>query len=129
MKKSFTNLENTHTLVFDYSDTDETPIVVNFYAYQIVGVIDPGINEDEDDYPEIYVYDDDITDIEKATPFAHGYVKWDGCVQIELSQHLCGWNRNIEYLIRDLYLQAATILAPGNIDGLSDLKAYYNITT
>lgn len=123
MIKIFTNAEKTHTLTLDYNETAELITVVNFYAYQIAGVI----MDDEGEETDVYIYDNDATDLTKVTPFAHGYVKWDGCMQIDLSQHLCGWDRSIDYLLRDIYLQAALVLGEFNFPNMAALRAHYNI--
>lgn len=68
-----------------------------------------------------------IGDEEEAETYsiAEGYIKWDGCMQIDLSEHFCGWSRIFEYIMRDIYLGAATIMDIDDLQSYGDLNQLY----
>lgn len=129
LTKTYTNPEQSFTIVFSWEAPDpnhekfnEHPHWIDFVVYEITGRMPDGSPAYTNDYkPEI----------DPDDPLCHGYIKWDGCMEIhDFGGHFCGWSRVMEYLMRDIYLQAATIMDEWDLEehgNLNELKKYYNI--
>ena len=57
---------------------------------------------------------DEYVDGESLEQVASGYIKWDGCMEIELNQHMCGFAEasSIGHAIEHIY-DTAQRLMPG----------------
>jgi hypothetical protein len=63
----------------------EHPTWVNFLVFEIAGMGDKPLYIAGLDGPSF------TEDIEQAVPQAHGFVKWDGCTQVDITDgHFCG---------------------------------------
>lgn len=99
------NYDSYVTLVFEWDYKEGEPVTaLNFKAYQISSVEFDGYVY----YGHLY---DGHTRLDTADHFVSGFIKWDGCMEWHnLNMHFCGWGRMLEYLMRDIYQQANTII-------------------
>lgn len=129
MTKTYTNPEKDFTIVFTWEPPDpnhdtfnEHPHWVNFVVYEITGTCPDGLPAYTSHFTPGFAPDDQ---------WCNGHIKWDGCMEIhDLDAHFCGWSRKLEYLMRDIYLQGATIMDEWGLEqhgNLNELKKHYNV--
>jgi hypothetical protein len=93
---------------------------INVKAYEITSY-------DVDDYSKIYFhtknapgYPDDTERIEDADIYLEGYVKWDGCSELQQGQqyHWCGVNgyKNHIALLNYIYNRAMELMSDADTD-------------
>ena len=73
---------------------------LDFEVYEITGWIDGTPVKTE------YRSKDGVTDtlnIEDAEPYFKGFIKWDGCAELDLRTHICGYTTDIQEVLKTLY--------------------------
>lgn len=129
MTKAYTNPEKVFTIVFTWEPPDPNhhtfnkhPHWVNFVVYEITGTCKDSSPAYTSHFTPEYDPDDQL---------CHGHIKWDGCMEIhDFNAHFCGWSRKMEYLMRDIYLQGATILDEWKLEeygNVKELKKHYKL--
>lgn len=75
-----------------------------------------------------YVSFDVISDTGES--IIEGSIKWDGCLNMRIeSIHMCGWSRDLELTIKEIYTRAAEIMERENLiafGNLGDMEKFYN---
>lgn len=109
---------------YDDNKPEDERYSVNFIVYE---------SSKQDDGSHIYKQVDDgrelwQEDFEKATPFAHGFVRWDGCINYDFDDdamlHNCGFEDAMEIYTEmfSLVYHGAAMLMPNTADFTSPLK-------
>lgn len=92
-----------YTLVFDYEEGSPSS------KFSICEVSN---NCNDDKQTQIYqtIDNKDLESIENVEPFCTGFIKWDGCLDINLNKHYCGYNTELQEILKDIYLSASDII-------------------
>lgn len=120
------NLDHFYTIWFEFTRERDDYLeegkcyCVNFKVYEIRSIGDDGTLY----YGE---YGGDEKEFNPEYTYAQGNIKWDGCMEIDLSNHFCGWSPIFGEIFKDVYLQADDIMDSGNLQGVKELKKYYNM--
>lgn len=111
-----------YTIVFDCPEGNAS---AKFRVYEVtmIGGLDL---EDKGDPIYYYRYKDGHTDgldYNESEPEYQGFIKWDGCLDIHISTHFCGYLNALEVkdVITDLYQ-----LASEEIEGFDNDLADFN---
>lgn len=128
INKLFYNTDTFYTIWFEFKQGKDYAgknrvFWIEFKVYKISAIGDDGT---------LYygINGDDAEELNPEYWYAKGHIKWDGCMEIDLSNHFCGWSKEFGELFKDIYLQAAEIMGEENehdIEGLDELKMHYGL--
>ena len=95
-----------YTIVFYQKDKSDA--IVKFNVFEVKSRTD-------EKTPQIYYsstkpMEQDTLDYNNSKPIMYGFLKLDGCMDLNVHTHNCGYSNIVDIIMKDIYLEAANII-------------------